>query len=112
MRLTKRNKNGFYELEDRQERYGDKIIQIVGRYEDIEEEFDIELGILVKVLKQGIIYVPFIYKKDGTLEQTAPVRVIGINQNSIIYENMGGCYMTKRIKDYGKTWSLTEDELL
>ena len=112
MRLTERKANGLYELKDRLEIYGDRLIQIVGRYEDIEEQFDIELGILVDALKQGIIYVPFIYNKDGTLERAAPLKVIGINRDRIIYECPNGLYATKLIKDYGKTWVLKEGDLL
>ena len=81
-------------------------------HKDIEEAFGIDLGILVEVLKQGFIYVPFVYNLDGTLDSVVPFNVIGINRDRIIYECPNGLYATELIKDYGKTWVLKEGDLL
>ena len=47
MRLTKIRNDGFYELKKGQEIYGEengiRLVQIVGKYEDIEERYDINI---------------------------------------------------------------------
>ena len=76
----------------------------------IEEEFGMDLVTLHKILKEKIIYIPFIYDLNGNLLDVAPFKVIGINEDRIIYENAGGCLMTVRIIDYGKSYALTKEE--
>ena len=78
----------------------------------IEEELGIDLVTIFKILKQKTIFIPFIYDNNGKLLEVVPVQIIGINQDSIVYESVGGCIMTKRIIDYGKSYVLTKEELL
>ena len=70
--------------------------QKLGQHEDIEEELGIDLITLFKALKNGI------YGKIGD-------RIEHILAPHLV-EHMKEIYIFK-IKDYGKTWALTEQEL-
>lgn len=104
----------FYEQGKPQFVYGGKVIDKLGQLEDIEEELGIELSVLFKAIKNGVwvwndkkhteyfkdkVYGFTNYKtKDGLTEyKTKTFRLIGVDY----YE----------MKDYGKTWALTKEEL-
>ena len=99
--------------------YGDGDLEIfdkLGRLEDIEEELGIPLEVLFKALKDGIWFK----NKNGKLRN-----VDKIHLNSLLFwmekfavdclpeEEIeeGFNYIHLHFKDYGKTWSLTKEEL-
>ena len=109
MRLTEKKENGFYELKKSEEIYGEengiRLVQIVGQYEDIEEELGIDLIKLIECIRNE----KGIWKKDfnGGLINTRCMLTCYFGRWQIydkenIYE----------LKDYGKTWALTKEELL
>lgn len=115
MRLTEELPMGSYRAKTiylEPNRNEQECVYKLGQLEDIEDELGIDLITLFKVLKCKVIFIPFIYDNDNNLLDTISVKVIGINKNSIIYENEGGCYMEKLLQNYGKTWALTKKELL
>lgn len=106
MRITRKKENGFYKLKEGQEIYGEedgiRLVQIVGKFEDLEEELGIGLTKLFEILKSENIYA------NGKRYD---------NSNSLSY--MGNSWLIFnhqakqgfRFKDYGKTWALTKEEL-
>lgn len=97
-RLTKTFRNGeVHTLRTCCAPYYKKLSQ----YEDIEEELGIELATLFKALKQG-----FYHKDDfGYIEFISGYMIKMLNKDK--YEEL-----RKTLKDYGKTWALTKEELL
>ena len=78
-----------------------------GQLEDIEEELGIDLITFFKALKNGCYGI-----QNGKVYKMKIVRIDSDELNSIIlFRNAsygGECYL---IKDYGKTWALTKEEL-
>lgn len=94
--------DGFYELKPEAEVYGwengIRLVQIVGRLEDLEDQIGCTLSIREKALQQGFIYN-------------------GFTKISNIYckYNDNECFLSNGaikfyIKDYKKTWWLKEDK--
>lgn len=114
MRITQKKENGFYELKEGQEIYGEengiRLVQIVGQYEDVKEELGIDLLTLFKALTDTIA----IKNKDGSIEEmwACPRFQISIDKNDswILYGPVEE-HKYVSIKDYGKTWALTKEEL-
>lgn len=138
MRITEKKENGFYELKNGREIYGEehgiRLVQIVGKYEDIEEQLGIDLITLFKALKNGCWIRKGFY---GTCYLDGEPIFIS---SGCLHLNLFGYYSEKenddgceseyqealclfdldyeiidniaRVKDYGKTWSLTKEELL
>ena len=73
--------------------------------EDIEEELGVDLTILFKALKQGGVYVKEGNKVDWCLMMKG-FEIVG-NGNEISLWSQ----VKLEPKDYGKTWSLTKEEL-
>lgn len=90
-----------------QNKANDKLSQI----EDIEEEFEIELSVVFKALKDGVYYI----YNDGKKY------IESSNNVGLRYDKNGwyihagwfdmGCPIKLYLKDYGKTWALTIKEL-
>ena len=92
MRLTKK---GFY--------YGAPILKKLGQLEDIEDELGIDLITLFEALKNGIWLKD---KKDQFIPYHCLLRDDFI---LVLYEDI---YKKEYLlKDYGKTWALTKEEL-
>ena len=87
-----------------------KIIDKLGELEDIEEELGCDVGILFKALNQECVWIKD--KDDGSLFDTSCEIAINKDEDGfyidfdVIHE---GHY---HLKDYGKTWALTKEELL
>ena len=94
-RLTYRTDNGEYtgmpnSVEIR------TALEKLSKIEDMEEELGIDLTMLFKALKNGI------YGKAGSkIEHILAPRFSFYRKKIYVY----------KIKDYGKTWALTKEEL-
>ena len=122
-RLTKKSnsilKEIEYQLIDEKENLsaneGIKKIQVLGtnklgKLEDIEEELGIDLITLFKALKKGV-YVKFdsYFGNIGELD----IKIVKDNATGICYRNKKWYLQEEEtlVKDYGKTWALTKEEL-
>lgn len=104
-------KNYRYELIE-------EAIDKLGQLEDIEEEYGIDLVTLFKALEQGAWFVDkrnkniffakctLCSKLDGKFECTQEEMKFN---GFIILEQLFG--LGYELKDYGKTWALTKEEL-
>ena len=103
-RITKKKENGFYELKKGQKIYGEengiRLVQIVGQLEDIEEELGIDLITLFKALKNGV-YEDIVDQKYKHFDLSYAI------------DNVFTIWLGRphELKDYGKTWALTREEL-
>lgn len=133
-RLTEKNEFGYIlHIKPVDNSIGNEIAIVgetankLGQLEDIEDDFGIEFSMLDKICKNGV----YCYKKS--IKDFIPLGkrlgdIIHI-QNSDIHIQFFGVYKQKRmgvsimgcidyvyhslpIKDYGKTWALTKEELL
>lgn len=109
MRLTEKKENGFYELKKGQEIYGEengiRLVQIVGEYEDIEEELGIDLITLHKLFHTRKIYS---YGHTSIMENS--ISDINIYNKMITIWN-GTCHSIYPLSEYGKSFALTKEEL-
>lgn len=80
----------------------EKAIQKLGQLEDIEEELGIDLVTLFKVLKNGVYYK----NEFGEIVRGYPRYESDVEEYVI-----GGVRDYTFLKDYGKTWALTKEEL-
>ena len=104
MRLTEKIKNYYFSKKDLVSDHNEEINKL-GQLEDIEEELGIDLAKLIKCIRSE----KGIWKKD-------------FNGGLINTRCMLACYFGRwqiydkeniyDLKDYGKTWALTEEELL
>ena len=106
MRLTKKDKMARYGYKyiapNRFDNFGEGCNKL-GQLEDIEEELGIDLIILLKAVKNGI-WVKHPYSIDYE-----PFRIDYWKDYKTNEEGMFICGM--KIKNYGKTWALTKEEL-
>ena len=82
----------------------------LGKLEDIEEELGIDLITLFKALKKGV-YVKFdsYFGNIGELD----IKIVKDNATGVCYRNKKWYLQEEEtlVKDYGKTWALTREEL-
>lgn len=113
MRLTKMNVGFFMAdikpfevaIENEKGTLFGEIPNKLGQLEDIETELGVDLITLFKALKNGIAI------KDEPL-QNYPC---SLNHNDIgwlLFVRTDGVLGAYYLKDYGKTWALTKEELL
>ena len=100
MRLTRKREDGKYL---KTIKYIDECMNKLGQLEDIEEELGIELLTLFKALKNGI----WIYD-NGNPFFTSRIKLV--MQLDAIHCSISDIEVL--LKDYGKTWALTKEELL
>lgn len=84
--------------------YRKKIHTKLGQLEDIEEELGIDLVTLFKALKNGIVLAKSLIEVDVDLNDIR----FGELSYSLNSEDTYYIYL----KDYGKTWALTKEELI
>ena len=92
----------------------------LGHYEDIDEELGIDYPILIKALTNGIYGSMYGGKPDNEINKIIFIEprkfklCIHVDQPCLYYEwGWPGPDSTNyRLKDYGKTWALTKEELL
>lgn len=100
MRLTRKESNG----------YAGDCCQIcecsdkLGQLEDIEEELEIDLVTLFKALKG-------IYIKPNNIYVGSPYLCFAENENRELEFQFKIVDTWYKVKDYGKTWALTKEEL-
>lgn len=116
-RLTRKIK-GYYSVDLRtclpmeyeQIENSNACVDKLGKLEDIEEEIGIDLITLFKALKKGV-YVKFdsYFGNIGELD----IKIVKDNATGICYRNKKWYIQEEDtlIKDYGKTWALTKEEL-
>ena len=82
----------------------------LGKLEDIEEELGIELITLLKALIDDKVYVK--WRNKGILMKGIclrnDLRPMRLDYTSVEYPNYGNKCL---LKDYGKTWAFTKEEL-
>lgn len=114
MRLTKKNDYGYtLEIKGVDTSFGQKAIIVgdtatkLGQLEDIEEELGIDLLTLIKAFRSGI-YV----KIDGEIDYIQYVSIFKKRKWHLYSSStFWGKYDICLVKDYGKTWALTKEEL-
>ena len=106
-RLTKKNNIGYFPAYEREtkENYYD-LVHKLGVLEDLEEEIGIDFITLSKILKQR-----FIYDKNQV-----KIELLGLHIKSgelylygFVEDTTQAVYL--RLKDYGKTWTMTKEKL-
>ena len=81
-----------------------QIIQKLGQLEDIEDELGIDLIIFLKAILNVLVYV----KDKNKIEKCCIALDKGYDGK--LYFCSDKC--TYYVKDYGKTWALTKEELI
>ena len=81
-------------------------------YKSLEKELGIDLATLVEAQQQGI----WVKSKRNGIEYGKAVLIGNTSIHCSVYStkyanNRGRSYKTKNIKDYGRTWALTREEL-
>lgn len=77
------------------------------KFEDIEEELGIELIALFKALKQQKVWTK--YNNEIDLCDNCEYQLL---ESFIYFYWDNGKHLVFELKDYGKTWALTKEELL
>lgn len=111
MRLTKKsNKDslGYEPIEELiKQNNASPIIAKLGQLEDIEDELGIELITLFKALKKGV----YIKKAYLPFYPLALMREDYSNHTTKYFVFYKGKKKYLKLRDYGKTWALTREEL-
>ena len=90
--------------------YNNDLWQYAKEREDIEEELDIDLVTFFKIRKHCYDRNPiFIKERDEIIESDCRVELC--YESVAVHTGDYGAY-TYSLKDYGKTWALTKEELL
>lgn len=113
-RLTHRDENGFLMIPNieliKQTRVLNEYTEKLSQKEDDDEELGIDSHILFKALS-GIYYR--FSKNDKICKMKVPMlRIIEGEYCWICPKWMTTTWMNVKVKDYGKTWALTREELL
>ena len=110
-RLTQKDKdhiggytpNGTYDIG-----WKANAFEKLGKYEDIDEKLGLPYPVLIKMLKNGNIYVK---KKNNEIINICEYS-LDCNGLDYWFLDIGkGYYNIVGLKDYGKTWALTREEL-
>lgn len=133
-RLTKQIADKYYykSMPNQDNLYINKVVTKLGKLEDIEEELGIPLEVLFKALKEGVwtkassyscflcsepTFIKGLYLHIGYYDYT---QYDNYDYDGYFSENDALCifemhyedhHSVTRIKDYGKTWALTKEEL-
>ena len=114
MRLTEKTEYGSYWTKNsngvRETLLFKEEITKLGQHEDIEEELGIDLVTFFKIRKHCNDRKPiFIKDKDGITKSSCRVELC--YKSVAVYTGDYGADLYP-LKDYGKTWALTREELL
>ena len=80
-------------------------------FEDIEEDLGVDLDVLFKALKNGLYYKILVEYKDVSKMKFPMLRMINNELCLISPKWIKSTWMNVKVKDYGKTWALTKEEL-
>ena len=107
-RLTMKIKEGFYIAPNINST--DDLKYKLGQLEDIEEELGIDLVTLFKALKKGIFVA---YDSSFGMANKPKIKIVKDKATGICYRNKKWYIQEDEtlIKDYGKTWALTKEEI-
>ena len=120
MRLTEKDGKHYVSIAesvvfDEEQQCVDKL----GQLEDIEDELGIDLITLLKgktfeeLFNEVWIKDIRTNKKGERIPYTHKARIYSYDKYLLIYDNdCNDCVNRFEIKDYGKTWALTKEELL
>ena len=116
-RLTRKIK-GYYSVDLRtclpmeyeQIENSNACVDKLGKLEDIEEELGIDLVTLVKALN-GLYYKFRPEDREISKMKVPMLRIINGEYCWICPKWMTTTWMSVLVKDYGKTWALTKEEL-
>lgn len=122
MRLTYKTDNGAYTGMSNQIPVR-KALEKLSRLEDVEEELGIDLITLLKALKNSMWFKHYDEKYNETWIWDAHCYkkpLLNVYNKTIeikrYVDNAGGYWYVDEdvvyLKDYGKTWALTKEELL
>lgn len=109
-RLTEKKDGLYYDIE---ECVVSNCSQKLGQLEDIEEELGIDLITLFKALKNGFWHIDekkHIYKTKRNKGNCGAMCYYA-SLDCIIAEDVFDDQYIYRLKDYGKVWALTKEEL-
>ena len=110
MRYTHKYREGYGKLLST-----DAIVEKLGQLEDIEEELGVSLAMFIKIFKASCsgqtVFVK--HDSDGDYERTIYKVYLSNKYNGVLLSTIkGGALLTDyKLKDYGKTWALTKEEL-
>ena len=111
MRITEKKENGFYELKKGQEIYGEedgiRLVQIVGEYEDIEEKLGINLIKFITALTSDV----YLYHNGELVKCEQVPCLLCFDGKYCLEYHFEFDVEQVYLKDYGKTWALTREEL-
>ena len=110
-RLT-RLENGIYNP-NKELLFVGEVMNKLGSLEDLEDELGCPLDVVFKAFKEGFYFISDLYCKNVFTKQF-------IDRVLLYYSDELRCYCFSigyrddriYLKDYGKTWALTKEELL
>lgn len=95
--------------EEERNKYNYSIIKKLGQLEDIEDELEIDLITLFKALTKDFVYI--YHNEELTKCEQAPCLLCFDGDYCLEY-HFDNDIEQVYLKDYGKTWALTKEELL
>lgn len=87
------------------------VLTKLKHFEDIEDEINGDLEVLFKALKNGLYYKFRVEDKNISKMKFPMLRMIDNELCLISPKWIQATWMNVKVKDYGKTWALTKEEL-
>ena len=87
------------------------VLTKLKHFEDIEDEIDVDLEVLFKALKNGLYYKIRVEDKKISKMKFPMLRMIDNKLCLISPKWITATWMNVKVKDCGKTWALTKEEL-
>ena len=113
MRLTEKKENGKYDYATDKNGYcflqEGQLVNKLGQLEDIEEELGIDLLTYFKIKSAKSVYVKELGKDCSEMLVRPSKDSIDVCYKGFV--NIPECDSCLQLKDYGKTWALTREEL-
>ena len=81
-----------------------RLLQVIGKYEDLEEELGIDLITLFKALKSGVWYREW----KEPIKHTCGLRLLKSGKSCWGLDNKNYYFP---LEEYSKTWSLRKEDL-
>lgn len=87
------------------------VLTKLKHFEDIEDEIGIDFNVLFWALKHGLYYKIRVEDKNISKMKFPMLRMIHNELSLISPKWITTTWMNVKVKDYGKTWALTREEL-